>query len=44
MRHVTWAECEQRVRVDPRARFKKATSRADESAILSGWSFDPSHL
>jgi ribonuclease HI len=44
MRHVTWAECEQRVKGRSGARFKKATSRADESAILSGWGIDPSRI
>jgi ribonuclease HI len=44
MRHVTWAECEQRVKGQSGARFKKATSAADESAILSGWGFDPSSM
>jgi ribonuclease HI len=40
MRHVTWAECERRVKGQSGARFKKATSAADESAILSGWGID----
>ena len=44
MRHVTWAECEQRVKGRSGARFKKATSAADESAILTGWGFDPSRI
>jgi ribonuclease HI len=44
MRHVTWAECEQRVKGQPGARFKKATSAADEAAILSGWGIDPSRI
>jgi len=42
MRHVTWAECEGRVKGRSGARFKKATSAADESAILRGWGIDPS--
>jgi ribonuclease HI len=37
MRHTTWAECEQRVRGRSGARFKKATSAAEEAAILRGW-------
>ena len=41
MRHVTWAECERRVKGQSGARFKKATSAADEAAILSGWGIDP---
>ena len=44
MRHVTWAECEQRVKGRSGARFKKATSAADESAILSGWGIDPRRI
>jgi ribonuclease HI len=44
MRHVTWAECEQRVKGQSGARFKKATSAADEAAILSGWGIDPSRI
>src|SRR6185436_6640963 len=44
MRHVTWAECEGRVKGRSGARFKKATSAADESAILSGWGIDPSRI
>ena len=44
MRHVTWAECEGRVKGQSGARFKKATSAADESAILSGWGIDPSRI
>jgi ribonuclease HI len=44
MRHVTWAECEQRVKGQSRARFKKTTSAADESAILSAWGIDPSRI
>jgi ribonuclease HI len=41
MRHGTWAECESRVKGRSGARFKKATSAADESAILRGWGIDP---
>ena len=37
MRHTSWAECERRVRGQSNARFKKATSAADEAAILRGW-------
>jgi ribonuclease HI len=44
MRHLTWAECEQRVKGQSGARFKKATSAADESTILSGWGLDPSQI
>ena len=44
MRHVTWADCEQRVKGQSGARFKKATSAADEAAILSGWGIDPNRM
>ena len=44
MRHGTWADCERRVKGQSGARFKKATSAADESAILSGWGIDPSRI
>ena len=44
MRHVTWAECEGRVKGRSGARFKKATSADDESAILSGWGIDPNRV
>ena len=37
MRHQTWAECEGRVKGRAGARFKKATSVAEESAILRSW-------
>jgi ribonuclease HI len=43
MRHSTWAECEQRVKGRSGARFKKATSAADERAILHGWGVNPAH-
>lgn len=36
-RHQTWAECERRVKGRSGARFKKATSQADEAKILAGW-------
>jgi ribonuclease HI len=41
MRHATWAECEQRVKGRSGARFKKATSEADQAAILRAWQFEP---
>jgi ribonuclease HI len=41
MRHRTWAECEQRVKGQPGARFKKSVSAEDEAAILRGWGVDP---
>jgi ribonuclease HI len=37
MRHTTWAECESRVKGRSGAKFKKATSAADEVAILQAW-------
>lgn len=37
MRHSTWADCERRVKGRSGARFKKAISAADESAILRDW-------
>lgn len=37
MRHGSWAECEARVKGRSGARFKKATSAADEAAILRSW-------
>ena len=41
MRHSTWAECEQRVKGRSGALFKKATSAADQEAILRAWRFEP---
>ncbi len=40
MRHRTWAECEARVKGQSGARFKKAASADDESAILRAWGID----
>jgi ribonuclease HI len=44
MRHLTWAECEGRVKGRAGARFKKAASAADEPVILRGWGIDPSRI
>lgn len=44
MRHKTWAECEQRVKGVAGARFKKATSAADEMEILRSWRVNPTDL
>ncbi|MET0211386.1 MAG: viroplasmin family protein, partial [Vicinamibacterales bacterium] len=44
MRHATWAECERRVKGQPGARFKKAISADDESAILRSWHVNPESL
>jgi ribonuclease HI len=41
MRHSTWAECDRRVKGRSGARFKKATSEADEAAILRAWQINP---
>ena len=37
LRHTTWAECESRVKGRSGAKFKKATSAADEAEILRSW-------
>ena len=37
VRHATWAECERRVKGRSGARYKKASSAADETAILRSW-------
>lgn len=44
MRHATWPECDRRVRGRSGALFKKATSAADEAAILRGWRINPDDL
>ena len=44
MRHLTWAECERRVKGQPGARFKKAASATDEASILRGWGIDPARV
>jgi ribonuclease HI len=44
MRHSTWADCERRVKGRSGARFKKAISAADESAILRSWHVNPESL
>jgi ribonuclease HI len=43
-RHATWAECERRVKGRSGARFKKAMSAAEESAILRDWGFSSDDL
>jgi ribonuclease HI len=43
-RHTTWADCERRVKGRAGARFKKALSAADESAILRAWQVRPDSL
>ena len=42
MRHVTWAECESRVKGRAGARFRKAANAAEELTILRGWGFEGS--
>ena len=37
MRHTTWAECERRVKGVSGAKFQKAMSAEDETAILRAW-------
>ena len=44
MRHATWSECEGRVKGRSGARFKKATSAADEEVILRSWGLEPDDL
>ena len=44
LRHASWAECERRVKGRAGAKFKKAMSPADETAILRGWGVDPADL
>jgi ribonuclease HI len=44
MRHSTWADCERRVKGRSGARYKKAISAADESAILRDWRVNPESL
>jgi ribonuclease HI len=39
-RHTTWADCERRVKGRPGARFKKAMSPGDETAILRQWGIE----
>lgn len=41
MRHATWAECEARVKGRSGARFKKAASADDETAIIASWGLAP---
>jgi len=40
MRHASWAECESRVKGRSGARFKKAMSASDESAVLREWGIE----
>ena len=43
-RHTTWAECERRVKGRSGARFKKAMTPAEETAILRDWGVSPDDL
>jgi ribonuclease HI len=36
-RHLTWGECEKRVKGKPNVKYKKAVSPEDERAILKSW-------
>lgn len=36
-KHVTWAECEARIKGKPNAKFRKSVSAEDESAIIASW-------
>jgi ribonuclease HI len=44
MRHRTWDECKERVNGVARARFRKATSDADERLILQEWGVSPDQV
>jgi ribonuclease HI len=44
MRHSNWPDCERRVKGQPGAKFKKATSAEDERAILRSWGVDPASI
>ena len=44
MRHATWAECERRVKGRAGARYKKATSAAEQVEILRSWRVDPADV
>jgi ribonuclease HI len=44
VRHATWAECERRVKGRSGARYRKATTAADEAAILADWGCSPDDL
>jgi ribonuclease HI len=39
VRHATWVECERRVKGRSGARYKKAMSADEETAILASWGF-----
>jgi ribonuclease HI len=44
MRHPNWASCERRVKGQAGAKFKKAMSPEDESAILASWGIRPDQV
>ncbi len=44
MRHLTWAECERRVKGHSGAKFKKAMSAEQEKAILKEWGLKPAQF
>jgi ribonuclease HI len=41
MRHRTWGECERRVKGQSGAKYKKATTAAEEASILKSWGVQP---
>jgi ribonuclease HI len=43
-KHASWADCERRVKGQSGARFKKATSAEEETAILTSWGIDPDYF
>jgi ribonuclease HI len=43
-RHSTWSECEQRVKGQSGARFKKVSSPEEERSVLESWGLDPTKL
>lgn len=44
VRHPNWAACERRVKGRSGAKFKKAMSAAEESAILAQWGISPERV
>ncbi len=43
-RHTKWEECERRVKGQSGAKYKKAMSPAEESAILTSWGIDSNYF
>lgn len=44
VRHVSWADCEKRVKGVSGAKFKKAMSESEEDEILKSWGLDRKNL